>query len=77
MLSFAIVRAIEIVGEAAAKVSTEAQASLPQMPWPNIISMRNRLIHGYFDIDLDRVWDTLNDDLPVLIGELRAIINSD
>lgn len=77
MLSFAIVRAIEIVGEAASKVSQEAQVACPGMPWASIVGMRNRLIHAYFDIDLDRVWETITDDLPALIEELRAIIHSD
>lgn len=74
MLSRALVRDIEIIGEAASKVSAGSQKECPSLPWPNIISMRNRLIHGYFDIDLDRVWDTVIDDLPPLIAELRRII---
>lgn len=77
MLTLAVVRAIEIVGEAAANLSTETRAACPGLPWPNIIGMRNRLVHAYFDIDLDRVWETITDDLPALIEELRAIIHSD
>lgn len=45
----------------------------PQIPWMNIISMRNRLIHGYFDINLDIVWKTVVEDLPPLIAELEKI----
>lgn len=77
MLSLAIVRAIEIIGEAASKISTKTQTACPGLPWPNIIGMRNRLVHAYFDIDLDRVWETITDDLPALIEGLRAIIHSD
>lgn len=74
MLTFALVRALEIVGEAASKVSLETRAEYPQLPWPSIIGMRNRIIHAYFDVDLDRVWDTVVDDLPALISELRLIV---
>lgn len=55
MLLFAVVRAIEVIGEAAGKVSTEARAELPSIPWTAIVSMRNRLIHGYFDINTEIV----------------------
>lgn len=77
MFSFALVRAIEIIGEAAARVSPETQHEHPEMPWSSIIGMRNRIVHAYFDIDVDRVWDTVTDDLPELIQRLRAILSSD
>lgn len=73
MLALALVKSIEIIGEAAARVTRTCQAAQPEIPWPNIIGMRNRLIHGYFDIDLDRVWDTVTDDLPPLIAALERI----
>ncbi|MHB0999458.1 MAG: HepT-like ribonuclease domain-containing protein [Armatimonadota bacterium] len=76
MLSFAIVRAIEIMGEAAGKVSHESRENLSNLPWHSIIAMRNRLIHAYFDTDLDRVWETVTDDLPPLINSLRIALNS-
>ena len=76
MLLFAVVRAIEIVGEAAGKVSAESRKQCPGLPWPSIIAMRNRLIHAYFDIDADRVWETVTDDLPPPIVELRAILEA-
>jgi uncharacterized protein with HEPN domain len=75
MFSRAVVQDIEIIGEAAGRVSGQTQGQLPSIPWSSITSMRNRLIHGYFDIDLDRVWDTLVDDLPPLIEELRRILD--
>jgi len=74
MLVHSLVRCIEIVGEAAAVVSAEGRRKLPDLPWADIVAMRNRLIHGYFQIDLDRVWDTVTDDLPPLITALREAL---
>ena len=74
MLVLSIVKSIEIIGEAASKVTQETRETYTELPWANIIAMRNRLIHVYFDIDLDRVWDTVTDDLPPLIGSLGKII---
>jgi uncharacterized protein with HEPN domain len=70
-----LVRLIEIVGEAAARVSPEARVELPELPWPAMIGMRNRLIHGYYDIDMDRVWDTIIHDLPPLIHLVEQHLN--
>lgn len=77
MLSFAVVRAIEIIGEAANSIGPETRAACPDLPWPSIIGMRHRIVHAYFDIDLDRVWETLTDDLPVLIQRLGIVLNSE
>jgi uncharacterized protein with HEPN domain len=77
MLSFAVVRAIEIIGEAANSISSETRGACPDLPWPSIIGMRHRIVHAYFDIDLDRVWETLTDDLPVLIQRLRTVLQVD
>ena len=76
MLLLAVVKAVEIVGEAASKITKERQAEIPQIPWPQIISMRNRLTHAYFDIDTDIVWKTVIEDLPPLIEDLEAILDS-
>lgn len=57
-LRFAVVRAIEIFGEGASRLSPEAREAAPQIPWSAIIGMRNRLVHPYFDIDHDIVWTT-------------------
>jgi len=75
-LVLALVKSIEIIGEAATRVSKEYRAITPQIPWLNIIGMRNRLIHAYFDINLDILWETVIDDLPPLIAELKKIIPS-
>ena len=74
MLELALVRLIEVVGEAAGRVSRAGQARYPQIPWPLIVGMRNRLVHGYDTIDHDALWDTLTDDLPALIAQLEAIV---
>jgi len=72
MLVLSLLKEIEIIGEAASKVSAEARRATPDIPWQDIVGMRNRLIHGYFDIDLDMVWDTMTKDLPPLIRQLEA-----
>ena len=73
MLLFAVVRAIEVLGEAASKVSEDTRSAFPEIPWPEITDMRNRLIHGYFDIDVDIVWNTASVEIPALLGDLRRI----
>jgi len=74
ILELALIRLVEIVGEASAKVSPEAQAKYPTIPWPQVIGMRNRLIHGYDSVDLDILWDTIELDLPPLVAELGKIL---
>ena len=74
LLELALVRLIEVAGEAAARVSPATQARHPQIPWALIIGMRNRLVHGYDTVDHQALWDTLTDDLPALIGELESIV---
>lgn len=71
MLVLSLVKCVEIIGEAANKVSDETQREIPTIPWTDIIGMRHRLIHGYFDINLDIVWTTVTQELPELIEELR------
>lgn len=73
-LALALVKSIEIVGEAASKISKERREELPQIPWSSIINMRNRLIHAYSDIDLNVLWKTVIEDLPPLISELEKIV---
>ena len=75
MLTLALLKCIEIIGEAAAQIGDEMREQHPGIPWKNIIGMRNRLIHAYHDIDLDRVWDTVVDDLPPLISQLEAALS--
>jgi uncharacterized protein with HEPN domain len=74
MLTLAIVKEIEIIGEAASRVSGECKAKYPQLMWTQMVGMRNRLTHAYFEVDLDIVWEVVTQDLPPLIDELEAII---
>jgi uncharacterized protein with HEPN domain len=76
MLLFAVVRAIEVLGEAAGKVSEDTRSACPEIPWPEITNMRNRLIHGYFDIDIDIVWNTASIEIPALLVDLRRIAHA-
>ena len=73
MLRFALVQAVQIVGEAASKVSTEGRAVLPELPWASIVGIRNRLVHAYFDINLDILWSTIQLLLPPLVERLKSI----
>ena len=74
MLSLSLVRLLEIIGEAANGVSIGFQKNHPDIPWKKMIGLRNRLIHGYFDVNLDIVWDTVMEDLPPLVADLEKII---
>jgi uncharacterized protein with HEPN domain len=76
-LALALTRLVEILGEAASRVSPQGQQRWPEIPWRVAIAMRNRLIHAYFDIDFDLVWDTVNEDLPPLVEQLTAILDDD
>jgi len=74
MLLFSLERAVEIIGEAASKVSAEFQSAHPDIPWADMIGMRNRLIHAYFDINPVIVWTTVLSDLPALIAQLESLL---
>jgi len=75
MLTFAIIRGFEVIGEAAGQVSEAARATCPGVPWSLMVGMRNRLIHAYFDINLDRVWDSVVNDVPPLIEALGRVLS--
>jgi len=74
MLALALIKDIEIVGEAASRIAENTRAAHPEIPWVDIIGMRNRLIHAYFDINLDLVWDTVTANLPPLVDQLSRIL---
>lgn len=65
---------IEIIGEAANKVSASLRDAEPEIPWRDIVGMRNRLIHAYFDIEPEFVWETVSRDLPTLVLQVRGIL---
>ena len=77
MFAFALVRALEIVGEAASRVSAETRTAYPVIRWTEIIGMRNKMIHDYLSVDNNIVWDVVANDLPSLIQELEAILPSE
>ncbi len=74
ILALALARLIEIIGEAAGGVEDPVRSASPGIPWRQIIGARNRLIHGYFDVDLDVLWAIVSTDLPALIPELDALL---
>lgn len=74
MFVMAVVRAVEIIGEAAINVSSETRDLLPELPWANIIGMRHRVIHAYFDVNRDIVWATLQEDLDPLVRSLVGFL---
>ena len=68
-----LIRLVEVIGEAASKVSRETRDQLPQFEWQDIIGMRNKLIHVYHNINLYVLWDTVDKDLPELIEKLEKV----
>lgn len=76
MRTLALVRLLEIIGEAAGRMPGEVRAAHPQLPWAQIVALRNRLIHGYDSVDLDILWRILTTDLPPLIAQLETILAS-
>jgi uncharacterized protein with HEPN domain len=73
-LGLATLRCLEIIGEAASRVPESLRQQHPQIPWPQIIGTRNRLVHGYDLVDYDIIWSTITQDLPPLIAELEKIL---
>ena len=71
----AVIRSLEIIGEATGKIPKDVRMRYPDVPWDEIIGMRNRLIHEYFGVDLDIVWQTIQDDLMPLETSIKAILS--
>lgn len=74
VLNLALARLLEIIGEAAARLSPEFRLRHPEVPWADIIGLRNRLIHNYRDVDFNILWQIIDVDLPVLINDLKRIL---
>ncbi|WP_116042898.1 HepT-like ribonuclease domain-containing protein [Amycolatopsis palatopharyngis] len=72
----ALTRLAEIVGEASNHVSKAVQNAHPEVPWSAIIGMRHRIIHGYFEVDLEVLWSVVTVELPALLPQIRAILDS-
>ena len=73
-LLLSLTRLLEIIGEAAKNVSPELCKKHPEIPWKDIAGMRDRLSHGYFEVDYDIVWKIISDDLPALIAQLKKLV---
>ena len=76
-LNLALVRLLEIVGEAATRMPIEERDRYRGIPWYEIIGLRNRLIHGYDSVDFDILWQIVHNDLPPLIETLRKVVGPD
>jgi len=74
LIGYAVVHAVQLIGQAARSVSVELQAAHAEIPWREMIGMRNVVVHDYADVDLSLVWKTVHEDLPDLIEWLKAIL---
>ena len=74
---FAVLKALEIIGEAASRISEETRRAYPDIPWRQIVGLRNRVVHGYFDVNLELVWQIVQEDVPTLIHQLEKLLPSD
>lgn len=74
LVQSAVIRQLEVIGEAAGRVSTKFTLDHPEIPWREIVSMRNRLIHEYARVRLDVVWQAVQEDIPVLIDRIAPIV---
>jgi uncharacterized protein with HEPN domain len=77
LLRLSITHLLQIIGEAARRVSPEFRAIYPQIPWKAIVGMRSKVVHDYLNVDEDIVWDTVINELPSLVEELEKMLNPD
>ena len=74
---YAVIRAVEIIGEAAGNIPEEIRSKYPDIPWRDVKGMRNKLIHQYFGINMEVVWQTIHEDLPMIIAILEDILKQE
>ena len=74
MLVLSLVKDVEIIGEAAYRISGATRGDVPSIPWADLIGMRHRLVHAYFDINLDVLWQTMVEDLPALVSAIESVL---
>ena len=72
-----VIRQLEIIGEATKRISTQFKSNNPHIPWRDIAGMRDKLIHDYFGVDIEAVWDTVKRDIPALKKEVKKILSED
>lgn len=77
MRQYAVLRAVEIIGEAATHISPAYRNAHPDLPWRDIVGMRNHLVHAYFDIDIRVTWKTVTEDLPPFIEQVEQLLRSE
>ncbi len=75
LIQSAVMREVQVIGEAARMISAEARAQHPEIAWQEIVGMRNRIIHEYFSVDLDILWNTVQYDIVILLDQLRQIVS--
>lgn len=76
-MTLALVKDVEIIGEAAYRTAEDTRRALPEIPWEDIVGMRHRLVHAYFDINLDILWKTVQEDLPPLVRILSEALGEE
>lgn len=74
---FAVIRCLEVLGEAVKKIPENIRNEYPKIPWQEIAGMRDKLIHEYFGVDIETIWDTIQDDLSPLQEAIDKIIKKD
>ncbi len=76
VLVLALLRLLEVIGEAASRIELESRKEFPNIPWKQIIGLRNRLIHGYDSVDMDILWKIISEEIPQLVDRLATIGSS-